>query len=257
MKPEVGLTLFNLREHIKTQEGLDETLGRVKGMGYNNVQVSGCSIEPKIVRELTDKHELKIVASHEGAKQIREDFDAIVNKLRTFGCDFTALGSPGGIFDWKDGDPNALVSELKTWGEKFKAEGIKFGFHNHEMELAKYNGRTLLATIYEDTPPDVLYAELDLHWVTRGGGSPVAWINKVAGRMPVVHIKDFAMDATERKPYFCEIGEGNLDWPAIIDALTETGVNYMVVEQDREVPERDIFASMELSYKNLSAMGLK
>jgi len=256
MKPEVGLTLFNLREHIKTPEGLDQSLGRVKGMGYNNVQVSGCPVEPTIVRELTDKHQLRIVASHEGAKQLREDFNSVVKKLKTFGCDFTALGSPGPI-DWKNDDPKTLIDDLRLWGEKFKAEGIRFGFHNHDNELGKINGRTLLATIYEDIAPDIMYAELDLHWITRGGGSPVAWIKKVAGRMPVVHIKDFAMNPSERSPYFCEIGEGNLDWPAINEALEETGVNYMIVEQDREVPERDIFASMELSYKNLSAMGLK
>lgn len=256
MKPQIGLTLFNLRDFCQSPEDLDSTLGRVKNMGYNNVQVSGFQMDPEIVRELTDKYELKIVASHENPKQLRDDFDTVVAKLKAFGCDFTALGSPGAVFDWETGSAADLVNEMREWGEKFKAEGIRFGFHNHEQELAKYGDRTLLATLYEDIAPDVLYAELDLHWITRGGSSPVSWIKKVEGRMPVVHVKDFAINPVDRQPYFCEIGEGNLDWPAILEALIETKVDYMVVEQDRPVPERDIFASMELSYKNLSAMGL-
>lgn len=257
MAPEIGLTLFNLRDHIKTPEGLDATLGRVKAMGYNNVQVSGCSVDPKVIKELTDQHQLKIVASHEGVKQLREDFDSVVQKLKTFNCTFTALGSPGPAFDWEAGNTEDFFKELKGWAEKFKAAGIRFGFHNHHRELTKFDGRTLLDAMYEDISADTLYAELDLHWITRGGGSPVAWIEKVAGRMPVVHIKDFAVSREDGSPYFCEIGEGNLDWPSINRACEKTGVEYMIVEQDREVPERDIFASMELSYKNLSSMGLK
>ena len=139
------------------------------------------------------------------------------------------------------------------------AEGIKFGYHNHHFEFQKYNfesGRkTALAELYESTDPDKLFAEIDVHWVARGGEDPVKWIRKVNGRMPVIHFKDFAMIGAE--PHFCEIGEGNLNWPEIIKACEDTGVRWYSIEQDNKFEDKDIFDSMEISFNNLVKMGVE
>ena len=103
--------------------------------------------------------------------------------------------------------------------------------------------------------PENLYAEIDVHWVTRGGGSPVRWIYKVAGRMPVVHFKDLVI--VDDKPVFCEIGEGNLDWPGIIKACEDINVRWYSIEQDTPFGDRDIFDSIAISFNNLKAMGIK
>jgi sugar phosphate isomerase/epimerase len=251
---QIGVTLFNLREYCKTESDLDHTLGRVRDIGYQNIQVSGIGpIPPEKVRVLADKHGLKIIASHENMRELREDFDGVVNKLKAWDCDFTALGFPG-LFDWTAESVPAFLAELKLWGEKMLAHGIRFGYHNHQHEFEKFNGRTLLAQIYEDLSSSSFFAELDVHWVTRGGGDPCAWIHKVNGRMPVIHFKDFAIVKSE--PKFCEIGEGQLNWPAIIKACKATNVSYMVVEQDATFGDKDIFKSIKISYNNLLALGL-
>ena len=59
------------------------------------------------------------------------------------------------------------------------------------------------------------------------------------------------------EPAFCEIGEGNLDWPAIIEACRETGVRWYSIEQDALFQNRDIFDSIKISFDNLKAMGVK
>jgi sugar phosphate isomerase/epimerase len=58
------------------------------------------------------------------------------------------------------------------------------------------------------------------------------------------------------KVRFAEIGEGNLNWPAILQAAREAGVQWYCIEQD-ECYERDPFDSLKLSLDNLRAMGLK
>jgi sugar phosphate isomerase/epimerase len=52
-----------------------------------------------------------------------------------------------------------------------------------------------------------------------------------------------------------EVGEGNLNWPEIIEACRHAGVEYYAVEQDTCC--RDPFESLAISLRNLKAMGLE
>ena len=192
--------------------------------------------------------------THEGRQPCIDNFDEIVAKIKLYECDFTALGSAGNDFFSPEG-LDELCPQLEEIGAKFKAEGIKFGFHNHHREFVKVTDKPWLAELYDRTDPEKLYAEIDVHWVTRGGGNPEAWIRKVAGRMPVVHFKDFAI--VDGEPKFCEIGEGNLDWPGIIKACEDTGVRWYSIEQDQPFGDRDIFESIKISFDNLKEMGVE
>ena len=75
-----------------------------------------------------------------------------------------------------------------------------------------------------------------------------------AGREPLVHLKDMVITA-EREQLFGEIAEGNLNWPAILDACKEAGVEWYIIEQDHCL--RDPFESLGISLKNVQAMGLE
>ena len=52
-----------------------------------------------------------------------------------------------------------------------------------------------------------------------------------------------------------EVGEGNLDWPGILAAAKNAGVQWYIVEQD--TCQRDPFESLKISLDNLKAMGLE
>jgi sugar phosphate isomerase/epimerase len=69
--------------------------------------------------------------------------------------------------------------------------------------------------------------------------------------MPAIHLKDYAV--ASNAPHFAEVGSGNLDWPRILAACRETGVEWYIVEQDEPVPSgRDIFESVGMSYEFLA-----
>ena len=189
---KIAVTLYNLRDYCKTAEDLDATLGKVRDIGYEAIQISGIGpIEPEVVAELLEKHGLFCCATHESLPNLRGDFDAIVQKMRLWNCDFTALGHPGNDY-WSAEGIAELAEILDDVAGKFEAEGLMFGYHNHHTEFAKCaTGKIYLEEIYDRTKK--LRAEIDVHWVARGGGNPVSWIKKVAGRMPVVHFKDLAI----------------------------------------------------------------
>ncbi|MCK5156977.1 MAG: sugar phosphate isomerase/epimerase [Spirochaetales bacterium] len=260
---KIAVTLYNLRDYCKTKEDLDNTLGKVKAIGYEAVQISGIGpIPPDEVRELLDKHELYCCATHENLDSYENDFAAVVKKLKILGCDFTALGHPGNAF-WSPSGAKDLAARLEKAGKKFREEGITLAYHNHHIEFVSYSdsdsSKTFLEELYENTTGN-LFAELDVHWIQRGGADPASWIRKMAGRTSVLHFKDFTMKKEEDNsptPEFAEIGEGNLNWKEIVQACEDTNVRWYVVEQDTPRGERDIFESIKISFDNMKKMGVE
>lgn len=255
---QIAVTLFNLRNYCQTESDLDQTLDNLCEIGYKVVQVSALSLSAEVIRKQLDKHDLYCCAAHEGLDFIQNHNNELIDKMQILGCDFVALGAPPQKY-WKPEFVvcQELASIFNECGAKTLAKGIRLAYHNHDFEFRKIeaNNKTVLETFYDLTDKYTVFAELDVHWIARGGGSPAAWIRKVAGRMPVCHFKDFVR--LEKGPFFCEIGEGNLDWPEIIKACHETGVNFYSIEQDFPFPGRDIFTSTKISFDNLKAMGIK
>ena len=83
---------------------------------------------------------------------------------------------------------------------------------------------------------DAVQFELDLFWVQMGGGNPLDWIEKVRGRMDVVHFKEMN-GSKENKGVIAPIGKGNMNWAAIMDKCDEIGVKYAMIEQDNAVSQ--------------------
>lgn len=252
MNAKIALTLYTLRDFCTSEDSLLRTLERVRKIGYEYVQVSGVPLEAEIIRKALDRQGLICCATHQSLADL-EDIEALARRLDILGCDFAAIGYPG-IEYFTDSGINRVAGFMNSKGRELGSKGIRLGYHNHHFEFKKADdGTCLLEKFYRETSPEYVFAELDTHWVARGGGSPEAWIRKVSGRMPVVHFKDLAL-TEEAEPVFCEVGEGNLDWCGIIEACRQTGVEYYVVEQDLPCFDRDIFDSAAISYKNLKGL---
>ena len=101
--------------------------------------------------------------------------------------------------------------------------------------------------LLNETDPKEFEFEIDTYWVQAGGANPVNWIEKVEGRMGVVHLKDMAI--VDDRQVFAEVGEGNLDWLEILKACNKIGVKWYAIEQDTCL--RDPFESLAISYNNM------
>ncbi len=93
-------------------------------------------------------------------------------------------------------------------------------------------------------------SELDVYWVKKGGADPVAYINKLAGRAPLLHIKDMTADASQA---FEIVGDGIIDFDAVFAAGDANGVDWYIVEQDL-CPKGEV-ESARKSYQNIVARG--
>jgi len=261
---QLAVTLFNLRNFCNSPEEIAKTLARVRQIGYENVQISGRGLmevaPPDLGRMIRDAG-LRAIGSHVSLALMRDDFAGVVARLKAWQCSYVAI--PWMVAEevttleaWK-----ARAREFTKFGKAFAGEGIRLQYHNHHFEFLKVGGkgglggRTGLEVLYAESDPKYLQAEIDVAWVARGGGDPAAWVRRVKGRVDQVHLKDWRMIAGE--PAWAEIGEGNLNWPAILAACKAAGVKTYIVEEDECPVTKDPFKSIEISFKNLRKMGLK
>ncbi len=240
-KNQIAAQMYSFRSFFGSPAQLVETLDRVKAMGYDAVQVTPAMPAMnagEMRRLLADAGLVPVSACKKGASAV-DQTDEVIEYLQELGCAHTVYPCPP-LFT-TEAEVVELARKLETAAVKMRAAGITLGYHNHAIEFNRYGGRTMLDIVYEEAPH--LDAEIDTYWVQAGGGDPVAWVRRLAGRMEQIHLKDFVMNGRQSED--APVGEGNLNWPAIIGAAEDGGVRYFVVEHDGTCP--DPFASFQSS----------
>jgi sugar phosphate isomerase/epimerase len=231
--PQVAIQLYTLRDFCKTTADFAVTMKKVREIGYTAVQISGVGPIPEAEIVAICKAEgLVICATHENGAAILDETEKVIARLRALGTKLTAYPYPTGIdFDNPD-HLNTLIKKLDIAGAKFRAAGMKLGYHNHANEFYRAaGGPTFLERVYSETSPENIVAELDTFWVQRGGGDVVDWVRRVKGRTPFIHLKDFKV-APNGDISFCEIGAGTLPFKRIIAEAEAGGCEWFIVEQD-------------------------
>ncbi len=253
-KAVLAAQLYTVREFTQTPRDLAATFRKVRAIGYEAVQVSAIGpIAPAELKAMLDGEGLTMCNTHTDYERLQQDLESVVAEHRLWGCRHVAIGSmPAHYRQGGEDGYRRFAHEAGEIGRALYEAGLTFSYHNHNFEFERFGRRTGLDVIFDESDPRYLQAEIDTYWVQAGGGSPVAWIRKVKGRMPVVHLKDMVIQ--DRTPVMAEIGEGNLDWPGILAACREAGVEWYAIEQD--TCQRDPFESLAISYNNLKAWGL-
>ncbi|WP_364747051.1 sugar phosphate isomerase/epimerase family protein [Arthrobacter sp. LAR12-1-1.1] len=279
---KIGVQAMMLRDSF-AEVGAFETLRKVSAIGYNAVEISQIPMTPENVAELDrSRSELGMdIAALSVAMEtpkgrpgdsLKDHFDKIVEDakrldttlLRIGMLPFPAMKSIGAVIDF--------AKQANEYAERLQEQGLGLYYHNHHIEFAKFDGKYMLDIIAENSP--AMGMEIDVHWVQRGGLDPVRTLEKYAGSTAMVHLKDYRIGQlpgsafglletgdfkgfmTEFKDVvqFAEVGEGNLDFPAIIPAAQAAGARYLLVEQD-ELYGRTVWDALQTSYTNLVAMG--
>lgn len=249
---QVAIQLYTLRDFCKTAEDFAATMKKVREIGYTAVQISGVGPIPEEELVAICKAEgLAICATHEPGVKILDETDSVIERLRKLGTKLTAYPFPSGVDFNNPEHIDTLIKKLDIAGAKFRAAGMKLGYHNHANEFYRpAGGKTFLERVYDETSPENVVAELDTFWVQRGGGDVVEWVKRVKGRTPFIHLKDFKV-APNGDISFCEVGAGTLDFKRIIAAADEGGCEWFIVEQD-SCPG-DPFVSIKQSFDYIKA----
>ncbi len=211
---------------------LADTLAMLAAAGYAAVEgFGGLYADPAALKAGLDANGLTMPSGHFGLDMVEGDPDRAIHVARTLGTQKVIVPHIG-----KDQRPadaagwEAFGKRLAAAGKPIQDAGFTFGWHNHDFELADLGGGV--------TPLDLIAAagvdlELDLGWVRVAGHDPVAWVQKYAGRIMAVHVKDIANDGEAvDEDGWADVGYGIMDWAAIKTALDVAGISHYVVEHD-------------------------
>jgi sugar phosphate isomerase/epimerase len=119
---------------------------------------------------------------------------------------------------------------LNQIGGACRERGFEFFYHHHSFEFQRFGGRTGMDILLENAEPSLVKIELDTYWLKHGGEDPAAFVAHLGKRAPLVHLKDMGPDPEQK---FVPVGSGTLDFPAILDAMSQAHVRWGIVEQDQ------------------------
>ncbi|MBI1418834.1 MAG: TIM barrel protein [Limimaricola sp.] len=214
---------------------LADTLSMLADAGFTEVEgFGGLYDDPAALKAQLDAAGLKMTTGHFGLDMVEGSPDVALNVARTMGMDAVIVpfvmpaDRPTDAAGW-----TAFGQRLAKAGAPIIAAGLPFGWHNHDFEFKPTETGELPLDLIMAAAPD-LKLELDLGWTARAGQDPVAWINKYAGRIIAVHVKDIAPkgEALDEDGW-ADVGHGTLDWAPIKAALDAAHVTRFVVEHDK------------------------
>lgn len=264
---QIAAQLFTIRDFTKTREDFAASMAKIREIGYRAVQVSQIGdISDADVKRICDDNGLTICNTHVSVDDLLKNPDAVIEQHRLWNTRHVAIGGMPLEYRESEAGFRRFADIANGIGERLYSAGLTFSYHNHSFEFLRFGAKSGLELIFDATDARYVQAELDTYWIQHGGADPVAWIEKMQDRMPVIHLKDMVMLHPPRSPQsirgkdsrpqqaMAEVGEGNMNLAGILDACKRIGVEWYAVEQD--ICQRDPFESLAISYRNLRALGL-
>lgn len=228
----IGLQLWSVKDHM--QKDPKGTIAKVGQMGYQFVEAAGFNdgkfygMTPLEFKNLCETSGLKFLGSHTG-----QNLPDAANWEKTMVWWDTAIdahaeaGVKWIVQPWMSDEGYNSLEGLKDYmkyfnavGEKCKAKGIQFGYHNHDKEFTTvFDGKPVYDWMLELADPEFVMFELDLYWIDHGGKKAMDYFDKYPGKFKLWHIKDKA-----------ELGSGHMDFTKIFDSKKQSGLEYGIVE---------------------------
>ena len=249
---KLGLQSYTIRDYMKTEKEINESFAKIADIGYSEIQTAGLPAVPvDIFAKAAKKNGIKIVGTHYPFEKIVNDPGETMQVHDMWGTKNVGVG---GMPSEARKSYDALMQFIETFNKSaalYAKQGYKLTYHNHSFEFIRINGnKTLMDYLYEELDPKNVSFVLDTCWVAHGGADVRYWMEKLAGRIDILHLKDikvFYDEAGKIKSTMTEIGNGNIWWDGVMDTAKKIGVKSFVVEQDDGFIDGDAFKSIAVS----------
>lgn len=216
------------------RQRLPAVLADVKAAGYDGIEIGAQHLDitqPTPFRQLLADYDLALAGIHVGGEiwnpQAVRDALARLEQTMAFAA---AAGAPHLCFSgaMKQGKSDAELAHtsenLNRIGELAASHGLRLAYHNHYWEIEQDCRE--LRFLRDHTDPAAVSFLLDVAWVQRGGGDPVAVAQEFLPRIAYFHLKD------TRGTEWLELGEGDVDLRGVIEVMRGRELPWAVVEQD-------------------------
>ena len=266
----IGIQLYMVNADLmKDPAG---TLKRIAEIGYSEVETAGWGkLSAAQFRDLLRDAGLRAPSAHFGFGT--EDTGKLLDDAKTLGVEYvvSSMLAPKdeGVGDFfknlnslSADDFRRIAAQANEIGQKAKAAGMQYAYHNHNFEFREVSdGKTGYDILIQETDASVVKFEADCGWMKVGGKDPVEYLRRHGNRIAMLHVKDFknitkpvtALFSPDR-PIATELGRGSVDLKPIVDAGLKAGVKHIFVEQEGPFKEVPAVEAAEIDYRYLKSL---
>jgi sugar phosphate isomerase/epimerase len=269
-EPPAGVQFWTVRDAL--QDDPRRVVVALRDLGVVEAEMFGLSggenarphgMPPSELKQLFDDHGLRVPFAQIGGELTNIPENAEL--AHELDIEAVIVGWPSELSTTRDGrltrvpfqnraQVGRLAERLSNAGSEYRARGLAFGYHNHDVDFVPLEGIVPFDYLMERTDPAFVKLELDLGWLAVAGRDPVAYLRRYAGRVIACHMKDYdpaiVADIPDRK--LVEPGAGTIDFGAVLAAMRETNVAHAFIEVDYS---DDPFGAVERGLRHLQSVG--
>ncbi len=252
----VGLQTYTIKSLLKKEQSIDAAFSEIAKLGITNIELAvdylkfDFSVKGlDLISKYLTKYNIKVWSMQIKYSTIIKNVENTVAVLRAFDCNYITIS----VIDMKvfikgvQGVQD-YVRKANELVDIFAPYGITIGHHNHHMEFYKFEGKTVFDMLIESYKGEFV---LDTYWIQRGGANHLELLDRLKGRVSIIHLRDYKLELKIQKFDFIGkdtyIGGGNLPFALIMKKAEECGVKYGMIEQSTKTP----LESVTLSYNYL------
>jgi inosose dehydratase len=251
------------REGRDFETGLPAILDEVVAAGFPAIEtdLTHCATPEgaRQLRSLLDERGLALTSLYSGGcyydpERARQSLDALLplaERAPAIGCPAICM-NPDVKRERKTDDELRTQAEwLNRVGEALRERGLELWLHNHDPEM-RDNGRELRSNL-DHTDPALVGFCADVHWIYRGGGDVMAYLDQYGPRLGSLHLRNSTNGIWSES-----LGDGDLDYRAIaskLAALKFDGPLIVELAIETGTPQtRPLVESMRISREYLRAI---
>ncbi|MEZ5070731.1 MAG: sugar phosphate isomerase/epimerase [Bacteroidales bacterium] len=248
-KKAAGLQIYSLGRELT--ENVPEGMKKIAGMGYTHLELAGYrdgkvgSYGVKEYRKIVEDAGLRCTGSHVNGPEMEissSKLQGIADFWKRTVEDHVQLGVSTLVQPMMPAiatrdDVKVVCESFNQAGEIAKSAGIRWGYHNHNMEFRRIAkpgetppsgpfasfipfGDPIYDLLLQGTDPSLVFFEMDVYWTVMGQADPLEYFETYPNRFPVLHIKDRSILGAS----------GMMNFPNIFTKAYEAGMESYYVE---------------------------
>ena len=205
--------------------------------------------------------DLHATSMHVSYDDLTKHPDSVIAHARVLGAKYVGLAWYPHTGAFTEADARRAIADFNRIGRTMQVAGLTFFYHNHGYEPVPFGSGTLLDLMIRETDPALVSFEMDVLWTFLPNVDPAALIRKYPGRFRLMHIKDMqsgiprgSLSGGLPAEKQASIGEGQVDWPAVMAAAEKDGLTHYYIEDETPAPVTNVPRSISylerLRYSN-------